>query len=77
MKSIFHSSFVFLTPIPDTSPEDFYKTGYDYNLWLFHSEPHEAFRIYPDNYTYQFKLIPVDVRTDIRINDLNYSLINY
>ena len=45
----------FWTPIPDTSPEDFYKTGYDYSLWIYNLKPHEAFRTYPENYTYQFK----------------------
>jgi beta-galactosidase len=45
--------------------------------WTLHSKPHEAFRIYPDNYTYQFRIKPVDATMDIQLNDLNYSLIKY
>jgi hypothetical protein len=69
MKSIFDSSYLFVLLI--------FKTEYDYNSWSCDSNPHEAFRIYPDNYIYQFKLKPEDVKKDIPINDLNYSIINY
>ena len=45
--------------------------------WTPPSKPHEEFRIYPDNYKYQFRIIPVELENNLADKDLNYTLINY
>jgi beta-galactosidase len=45
--------------------------------WSLQSKPHEAFRIYPDNYNYQFILKPVELENLKPGENLNYSLTKY